>query len=363
MARIAIIGGGINGVMTAWELTRRGHAVALFERDTLMAATSSNSSKLLHGGLRYLENGEWALVKKALADRAWWLQHAPSQKLAHHLPIVWPLYQGARRGRWMIKLGLWFYDRLASAAQIGRHSWQPAQDPAFAADGLRSENLLGGYGYWDGQMDDAALGLWAAEQARAAGAELLEYMQVARIGLQGSVQLVEGGEERFDAVVNAAGPWAESLLRSSGVTPVNRLDIVRGSHILLDRKLQRGYLLEVPGERRVVFVLPYQGKTLVGTTEVRQNLSEPVVCSAEEESYLLSLYNHYFAVAATSADICGRFAGLRPLIYSARDPNQARRDYVFESHGRVLTVFGGKWTTAPSLAREAATLAESLCRP
>jgi glycerol-3-phosphate dehydrogenase len=190
-----------------------------------------------------------------------------------------------------------------------------------------------------------------------------ERQPVARVGADGSVQFADGGAEPFDAVINAAGPWAQSLLDASGIAHAHRLDIVRGSHLLLDRPLQRGYLLEVPGERRVVFVLPYQGKTLVGTTEVRQTLAEPIACSADEEAYLLSLYNHYFAKAATSQDVCGRLAGLRPLIYSARDPNQARRDYVFESHGRVLTVFGGKWTTAPSLAREAATLAESLCRP
>lgn len=359
MATVAVVGGGVNGVMIAWTLARRGHAVTVFERDALIGATSRASSKLLHGGVRYLENGEFGLVKKALADRAWWLAHAPDATLAHPLPIVWPLYRGARRGRWLMKAGFALYDALAGAARLGRHRWLTAATLAEGGDGLRRAGLLGGYRYVDGQMDDYRLGLWAAGEAQKAGVAFVEHANVGRVGADGTL-VVDGEPRRFDAVVNAAGPWAERLLAASGLAADARLDTVRGSHIVLDRALSQGYLLEVPGERRVVFVLPYQGRTLIGTTEVRQSPDEAVECSADEEAYLLALYNHYFAAPAGPADVVARFAGIRPLLRSAADPNRARRDYQFARHGRLLTVFGGKWTTAPSLAAEAAERLEAL---
>ncbi|RXZ43115.1 glycerol-3-phosphate dehydrogenase/oxidase [Crenobacter cavernae] len=351
--KLAVVGGGVNGVMIAWTLAKRGHAVTLFERDALMGATSRASSKLLHGGVRYLENGEFGLVKKALADRAWWLAHAPDAALAHPLPIVWPIYKGARRGRWLMKAGFVLYDLLAGSANLGRHRWLDRRSLAESGDGLKPGGLAGGYRYVDGQMDDYRLGLWAANEAQRAGVTLREHAAVTRVGADGSI-VVDGEALRFDAVVNAAGPWAETLLKESGLSANVALDTVRGSHIVLDRPLSQGYLFEVPRERRVVFVLPYQGKTLIGTTEVRQSPLEPVECSATEESYLLALYNHYFVAQAGPADVVERFAGIRPLIRSATDPNRALRDYQFEACGRLLTVFGGKWTTAPSLAQEAA---------
>ncbi|TCP10742.1 glycerol-3-phosphate dehydrogenase [Crenobacter luteus] len=359
MAAVAVVGGGVNGVMIAWTLARRGHAVTLYERDALMGATSRASSKLLHGGVRYLENGEFGLVKKALADRAWWLAHAPDPALAHPLPIVWPIYRGARRGRWLMKAGFALYDALAGAAGLGRHRWLTAAALAEGGDGLKREGLRGGYRYVDGQMDDYRLGLWAAGEAQKAGVALIEHANVERVGADGAVTL-HGETRRFDAVVNAAGPWAERLLAASGLAAGVQLDTVRGSHIVLDRTLSQGYLFEVPGERRVVFVLPWQGGTLIGTTEVRQSPDESAECSADEEGYLLALYNHYFAAPATPADVVARFAGVRPLIRSAADPNRALRDYRFARHGRLLTVFGGKWTTAPSLAAEAAERLDAL---
>jgi len=148
--------------------------------------------------------------------------------------------------------------------------------------------------------------------------------------------------------------WAEQLLAQSGIASRYRLDLVRGSHILFDESGPAGCLLQVAGERRIFFVLPYQGKTLVGTTEVCQGLDQPIECSDDEVDYLLRAYNAYFSPNKTPADIVGRFAGLRPLIHSASDPGQATREYAIERHGRLTTVFGGKWTTARQLGRAVA---------
>jgi glycerol-3-phosphate dehydrogenase len=151
--------------------------------------------------------------------------------------------------------------------------------------------------------------------------------------------------------VNVAGPWAERLLSESGISSEHVLDLVRGSHILLSGTLQTGFLVEIPHERRICFVLPYDGAIMVGTTEVRQTLDDPIVCSDAERAYLLNVYNTYFADRRTDVDILRTFAGVRPLLRSADDPSKASREYAIERKGRLVTVFGGKWTTARALAR------------
>jgi glycerol-3-phosphate dehydrogenase len=168
--------------------------------------------------------------------------------------------------------------------------------------------------------------------------------------------MVGGERVAYDLVVNVAGPWAVALLERSGIPARHRLDLVRGSHVVLAAPCVQPYLLEVPGERRVFFVLPWKGRTLVGTTEVRQRLDEPIVCSAQEEAYLLRAYQHYFPGAVP--EVVDRFAGVRPLLYSAANPTRATREYAIERAGAVVTVLGGKWTTAMALARTVGGTAE-----
>lgn len=347
--KIGVVGGGINGLCCAWELARQGHAVRLFERDRLMQATSRATSKLLHGGLRYIENGEFRLVREALHERDAWLRRAP--ELARPLRLVVPQYAGGRRGRLTIGLGLWIYDRLAGDSALPGHRHLHAPELLRRLPGLRSEGLQGGYEFSDAQMDDYRLGLWVAEQARQAGVRIGEGEEVIRCDEEGGAYTA-AGEHRFDRVLNVAGPWAGALLQRSGLAAPVRLDLVRGSHLILERACEQALLLEVPGEKRIFFVLPWQGHTLVGTTEVRQRLDEAISPSVEEEHYLLRAYGHYFP--AETPEIAGRFAGVRPLLGGAANPSDASREYVIHRSGRLITVFGGKWTTAMALARRVA---------
>lgn len=345
---IAVVGGGINGLCSAWRLAQDGHAVSLFERDRIMLATSRASTKLLHGGLRYLEQGHFRLVREALGARAWWLREAPH--LARPLSLVVPCYADSRRPWWKLRVGLWLYDRLAAGHGIGSHARLDAVQARRLAPGLKGRGLLGALQFFDGQMDDYALGLWVASQARASGVSIREATEVETLHPDGTLGLA-AGTERFDWVVNVAGPWAERLLDRSGIEPRFRYDLIRGSHLLLDRPRATGLLLEVPWDRRVFFVLPYQGRTLIGTTEVRQGLDEPVTCSSAETDYLLAAYNAYFDDQIGRRDVAGWFSGLRPVVRSATDPSRASRDFALDRQGRILSVFGGKWTTAPVLAR------------
>jgi glycerol-3-phosphate dehydrogenase len=356
--KIGVIGGGINGVCVAWEAASRGHAVTLFERDRLMAHTSSASSKLLHGGLRYLELGEFALVGEALHEREWWLAHA-GRDLAWPLDICLPIYRDSRRKRFWVGAGLWLYDRLAGQQAHARRRWLRKDALLASVPELASHGLLGGFTFIDGQMNDSELGRWAARKASEAGAELIEESDVERVSTDGTICLGDEARLHFDCVVNVCGPWARSLLERSGIPTDLDLSLVRGSHLLLDRPQAVGLMLEHPWDRRMFFVLPHGGQTLIGTTEVVQTLDQPVVCSKEEREYLLAGVNRYFRDSVAERDILRAFSGLRPLVRTDRSASRTSRQYVIERNGSLLSVFGGKWTTSRSLARRVVDVIES----
>lgn len=350
---IAVIGGGINGISSATELAADGHRVELFERGELMGETSSRSSKLLHGGLRYLETGELRLVREALGERSRWLADCPQH--AQPLRLALPVYAGVSRSPLLLGAGIALYWLLAGRQGLGRSRWLGAREFARLNPELRPEGLRGGFYFFDGRMDDRALGLWLAGVARARGVMIREHVPVLGLDASGSVRIASG-EQRFDLVVNAAGPWAEALLRDSGLESAYGIDWVRGSHIVFDEPLAQACMLQVPGEKRIFFVLPWQGRTLVGTTEVAQSRAEPIAASEAEIDYLLAARNHYFRAAKTRADVSEVFSGVRPLLHFEGDPGRASREYALARQERVLSIYGGKWTTARALGRQVARM-------
>lgn len=348
--KIAIIGGGINGVMAAWELCKSNHNVTLFEKKTVMSQTSSASSKLLHGGLRYLENFEFSLVKEALRERQWWINQAPD--LVQPLKIFIPVYKQSKRPAWLYKTGLFLYDSFAGKENIGKHQSHNKSSMQDYCPKLKMDGLVKGFSYYDCQMDDYQLGLWAADQAKQyKNFTIMEETTIDQVDMNGEV--VYGGiKKKFDKIINIAGPWAYQLLKDSNIDADYELDLVRGSHIVINRNLNHGYFLEVPGERRIIFVLPYKDQTLIGTTEVRQRISDEIKPSQSEILDLLRAYNHYFVEQITEQDIVKSFAGVRPLIKSFNDVNKASREYAIQSNKNLISVFGGKWTTSRQLAKK-----------
>lgn len=343
---IAVVGGGINGVMSAWALLKNGHTVTLFERNKLMDETSSASTKLLHGGLRYLEQGAFGLVRESLRERRWWIDFAPD--LCWRQEILLPLYRDSRRSKWLVELGIRLYQWLAGNMSLGHSTWISHDEVLRRVSGLKSDGLLGAWSFYDAAMDDKLLGLRAANQAVSDGLLVRENCQVEHLSENGSLS-IDGAIHQFDVVVNAAGPWSKQLLRQSGIDSHHDIDYVRGSHIVIDTKCDVGLLLEYPNERRVFFVLPYKNMTLIGTTEIRQSVPEAESPSEGEVNYLLRGYVHYFGNLFNKDDIRSAFSGVRPLIRSASDPSRATREYAFEISGKLLSIFGGKWTTSRAL--------------
>jgi glycerol-3-phosphate dehydrogenase len=366
LGSVAVVGGGINGLCIAWELARRGWQVELFERNRCLGQTSSASTKLLHGGLRYLEQGHLALVAESLRERARWLREVPQH--CHWLPLLLPIYRQQARPAWQWRLGLGLYDGLALGQLPGFAHWLKPDAVLQRQPGLKADGLLGAWQFWDGQMDEQALGSWVKRQARAEGVVIYKNCEVQRVDAAGGVAAAVAGagspsRRIYTWVVNACGPWAVELLERSGIPCLMQLDLVRGSHLLVPSQPgiplpDEGLFVEVPGSRRITFLLPYKGDLLVGTTEQAQQLNQPARASPVEQEQLLGLVSHYLPAWLPNAQQHGRwFAGLRPIVRSRADVSCASREAEVQRNGRLLTVLGGKWTTARALAERLADAA------
>ena len=347
--KVVVIGGGINGLCCAWQLALNNISVSLLEKGSLMSQTSRSSSKLLHGGLRYLENFEFNLVYESLKERNWWLENVPD--LTNELHMILPIYENGPRNRWIIKLGLFFYDIVSGGQNISKHKWISKEELAILSPDLNTKGLIGGFQFSDGQMDDYKLGMWVAEQAENDGVKIMNDTTVEKIDLDGNITF-NGEEKKYDYIINACGPWASELLNNSGFKGKYKLDLIRGSHILFKGEPSQPYFLQAEKDGRIFFVLPYNGNTLVGTTEVRQNLNNPIAPSDKEIAYLLHEYNNYFLNQKTTTDIIEKFAGVRPLISSSSNPKNIKREYKIETMGKIINIYGGKWTTSMLLGRK-----------
>ncbi len=361
---LLVIGGGINGAGIARDAAGRGLSVLLVEKDDLGAHTSSASSKLIHGGLRYLEQYEFRLVAEALAEREVLLRIAahlvrPARFIMPHVPQLRP--------RWMIRAGLFLYDHLGRRTRLpGSHAVLLDRPPY--ASGLKPE-FRHGFIYSDCRVDDARLVVANLRDATARGAKLLtrtECMAAKREDNRWRARLRSGTGERevaAQAVVNAAGPWVKSVLNERLHQPSrDNVRLVKGSHIVVPRLYEGEHAFILQNEdRRVVFMIPYEDRfTLVGTTDVPHegDPSRPEA-SAAEADYLCRAASRYLERPVNPADIVWRYAGVRPLYDDgSADPSAVTRDYVLrldsdQDSAPVLSVFGGKITTYRRLAEHA----------
>lgn len=361
---IAIIGAGIQGAGIAQAAAAQGWSVVVLEQYSEPAmGTSSKSSKLIHGGLRYLETFQFGLVRECLREKS--LLKAVAPAMVKKSRFVIPVYRTSRRSPFIIQSGLWLYRILAGFARdsgirrYARSEWH--EHPQ-----IKKAELRALFEYTDAQTDDRLLTQAVLRSAQSLGAAALFDFEVDEIENKGSgFELMSTQGRRLSAsfVVNAAGPWINTVAyRLKSVpehsVPVFDIDLVQGSHIIIDKPaLPSCYYFEAPRDGRAVFVLPWKGKTMIGTTEVIFT-GDPAVCepTAEEIEYLLNIYNHYFPdEAVEQGSIIESFAGLRVLPRSKKNPNSRPRDTIIcetDDFPGYIAVYGGKLTAYRATAEK-----------
>lgn len=366
---LIVVGGGVNGTGIAMDAAGRGLKVMLCEMNDLASATSSSSSKLIHGGLRYLEHYEFKLVRQALAERESLLGNAPH--------IMWPMrfrlpHQSHLRPAWMIRTGLFLYDHLAKREVLeGSHSI------TFNDSGPLVSSITKGFEYSDGWVDDARLVALTAVAAQDHGASIKTRTRCIKadrdsdnmwnVGLEDQIT-GEQAAYKCRAMVNAAGPWVSQLFSDTMSIPApKQIRMVKGSHIVVPQihDEPEAYILQ-NADNRIIFVIPYEDDySLIGTTDVDyEGDPKKAKISSEETEYLVSIVNDHFKNKIAASDVVWSYSGVRPLMDDESGSAQkASRDYTFEIDEKdgkapLISVFGGKITTYRKLA-EAAT--DRLC--
>lgn len=362
---LIVVGGGVNGTGITMDAAGRGLSVILCEMNDLASATSSNSSKLIHGGLRYLEHYEFKLVRQALAERESLLKNAPH--------IMWPMrfrlpHQSHLRPAWMIRTGLFLYDHLAK-----REMLKGSKSIRFSHDGPLVNEITKGFEYSDGWVDDARLVVLTAKAAEEKGAAIKTRTKCVKADRNGKLwdvvledqQTGERKSYQCRALVNASGPWVSKLFKDTMTIPApKQIRMVKGSHIVVPKvhNEPEAYILQ-NADNRIIFVIPYEDDfSLIGTTDVDyEGDPKKATISPEETDYLCSIVNHHFKHKITPEDVVWSYSGVRPLMDDEGSAQKASRDYTFEVDGGgkgddapLISVFGGKITTYRKLA-EAAT--------
>ena len=375
---VAVIGGGATGLGVALDAALRGFSVVLVESGDFAQGTSSRSTKLVHGGVRYLAQGNVALVREALHERSAILGNAPH--LAQRFPIIMPSYRWWDTG--FYGAGLKMYDVLAGRHGIGSTELLGAARVQHALPNVRRPGLVGGVQYWDGQFDDARFAVALARTAAARGALVLNHCAVTSLLREGGqVRGLElrdretGTTARVNArcVINATGVWVDDIRamdRDAGEAAPKRLVAPsQGVHLVIDRRFmpgQHGLLVPKTADGRVLFVLPWMGKLIVGTTDTPRDdvVAEPRAF-AQDVGFILAEASRYLEQPPTRADVRSVWVGLRPLVRpsgeAGEDTKQISREHtVLVGRSGLVTVTGGKWTTYRAMAED--VLAQAMSR-
>jgi glycerol-3-phosphate dehydrogenase len=372
---LAVIGGGVTGAGVALDAASRGLTVALVEKRDFASGTSSRSSKLIHGGLRYLEQFHLGLVRESLRERAVLSRMAPH--LSKPLEFLVPVYSSSERSplganRPRLAAGLWLYDLLAGSRNIGRHRWLSREAAIEQAPALDSQGLRGAFVYYDGLTDDARLVIEVIKAAAAYGASVANYVsargfrkdegRLSRVELEDTLDGCKF-DLRARVVVNATGVWSDEVSRLSDATVKRRLRPSKGIHVVVpSEKLGNRTAVLIPslGESRFLFVIPWQGRTLIGTTDTdyEGSLDDPRAEPDEVDQVVRSAAKAFPDSKLSTDDVISTFAGLRPLISANGQSTTelSRKEEIFEDDSGLITITGGKLTTWRGMAERVADL-------
>lgn len=358
-----ILGGGVNGCAIGRKLSQDGKKVCLLERKTIGGGTSSNSSKLIHGGLRYLETGQFGLVKESLKDRKRLFELYPD--LVKMVPFYLPVYNDSLRPWWMIRIGLGLYD-LFSRQPAYHCRYVNKKNFLDRFPGIKAQGLRRVYVYYDGKTNDRELTKRIADDACGLGAVVKENCQIISVDMDDKeVKVVyrdNDGEHIAEAplLINSTGPWIDEVNERYRLPHNYRISKVSGVHIVIDRELVPDCMFLQTNNRRIFFMIPWQeGKTIIGTTErMEKGICDEVKVQEEDTNYLMECANRYLREPIDKNDICDTFLGIRPLVMNknASDATSMSRDYkvdvINKGNTRLIHVYGGKLTTCLSMAEK-----------
>jgi glycerol-3-phosphate dehydrogenase len=364
---LIVIGAGINGAGVARDAAMRGLTVCLLDKGDVGSGTSSWSTRLIHGGLRYLEHGELGLVRESLRERETLLKIAPH--LVKPLPLLIPVYKGARRGQLQIRAGMLLYDLLSYDKTLPRHQILSRAETLQRAPGINPEGLTSAAVYYDAQVEFAErLVLENILGAQAKGATILTYAKVTRISPEDrkaiGVEFSENGQLRTvrgTFIVNAAGPWVDELLKTTGSNTKRLIGGTKGSHIVVSHFKGAptvGVYAEAQTDGRPFFIIPWNGNYLIGTTDIHfSGNPDQARCTEEEIKYLLKETNHVVPQAELRrGDILFTYSGVRPLPFTDNQEEKSitRRHFIqpHQELSNVCSLVGGKLTTYRRLAEE-----------
>jgi len=365
---LLIVGGGITGAGIAWDAALRGLSVVLVEKRDFGWGTSSRSTKLIHGGLRYLKQGDVKLVREVGRERAVLYQLAPH--LVHPVRMLLPLYQGGSLGRFGTSIGLWLYDRLANVQQRERRTMHSAEETLGFEPSLRKEGLVGGGMYVEYMTDDARLTLDIMRSAAKAGASVFNYTEVTDFlydqgKMTGCYLREESGKQyliKAKKIVNATGPWVDTIREKDNSKRGKQLFLTKGIHIVIPKArlpISQSLYFDTQ-DGRMVFAIPRGNVVYVGTTDTAyKGAIDHPVATEEDRDYLIAAANHVFkGLDLTPQDVISSWVGLRPLIYQeGKGPSElSRKDEIFISASGLVTIAGGKLTGFRKMAQKVVDL-------
>ncbi len=377
---VLVIGGGVTGAGVALDAAARGYRVALVEKMDFASGTSSKSTKLVHGGIRYLPNFDFGLVREALVERGILLKNAPF--LVRPIGFLLPIYKGDRHPvgipfstpgglglGLVLSLGLWFYDTLAGRGSVHRHRRLSRSELLKLAPTLASEGLKEGFIYYDAQTHDARLTMALIRTAAESGAVIANYAEVTAFTSENGIVTGAHVHDRLSNremmirarhVVNATGIFSEQVEELAGFEPPVKIEPSKGVHLVLERediKLgQDAIVLPETDDKRILFIVPWESRAIFGTTDTGSgNLDHPVA-TPQDVAYLLGHLNRYLSISLTADDIISTYAGYRPLV-SARTAQHStaklsRTHAVLQSPSGLVTIVGGKLTTYRRMAQD-----------
>jgi len=351
-----IIGGGINGAGIARDAAGRGLSVCLADKGEIGGATSSWSTKLIHGGLRYLENYEFKLVRESLKERE--VVYKIAKSISKPIPFIIP-YVDEIRPAWLIKIGLFLYDNLGGKSNIPKSK---TLDLKKNFKNILKEKYKTGFRYFDIQIDDKKLTKLNVKDAKRNKAKILEYNKVKKaeiINNEWIISLQSGKKVKSKVLINASGPWInETLSKNIKIKSKKKIRLVKGSHIITKKLYKENVAFTFQNtDKRIIFVIPYKEKfSLIGTTEVEVKSPENKGISKKEIRYLIRSVNNYLKNQIRAKDIVDTYSGIRPLIEDFNTASKVTRDYVFDlkiiKKLPLLNIYGGKLTTYRKLSEK-----------